>query len=228
MSYASGIGSFGFGCQAAKGTAATSSLQFIPASRVGMVPTQIVNMTPPEIGGGLVLKEAYKAGVYVTGDAMFTVRPDDIGWLLYALCGSVDTTADSPEVGMHTHIFKMASDQSSLPWITVLKNISDVLTEQYLDCKIAGATFQITAGGAMTVSFRIVGMQHLYPELTARFMLAPHHLYQPFQRSFKCPNLSELLVSPVNFLHAYHRFDIDQRGNDPFHMADAPPVDQIL
>lgn len=158
MSYASGIGSFGFGCQAAKGTAATSSLQFIPASRVGMVPTQIVNMTPPEIGGGLVLKEAYKAGVYVTGDAMFTVRPDDIGWLLYALCGAVNTTADTPEAGMHTHVFKMATDQSSLPWLTVLKNVSDVLTEQYLDCRVAGATFQITAGGAMTVSFRFVGM----------------------------------------------------------------------
>lgn len=160
MSKAAGVSSFGLSPQSAKGTAKTAGYNWMKAHEVSLAIIQDVRALDPEIGGSLLRDTAFKAGVRVGGGARLTPRADDLGWLLYALTGSVATTSGSGT--SYFHEFTMASDESSIPWASLRKSVSETWGETYRDCKLASARINIPAAGALTMD---TGWLGIYPEL---------------------------------------------------------------
>lgn len=158
MGITAGKGSFGIGLQEVKGTSATS-FAYIPALNIGLQPEQRAQALPPEVGGGLWSLGSYKTGVIVTGDATFNARANSIGWLLRAFAGTATSAADG-ESGLYNHMIQpVPTDESSVPWCTVTKNISDVWTERYTDVRVDTLRLDIPAQGLVTVAASFVGCE---------------------------------------------------------------------
>jgi hypothetical protein len=169
MGITAGKGSFGIGLQEEKGTPATS-FAYIPALNVGLQPEQRAQSLPPEVGGGVWSLGSYKTGVIVAGDATFNARANSIGWLLRAFAGTATSVPDDgdeasdwggvAEEGLYRHmITPVPTDESSIPWCTITKNISDVWTERYTDVRVDTLRLDVPAQGLMTVAASFVGCE---------------------------------------------------------------------
>jgi hypothetical protein len=156
MSVPSLDGQWGFGCQTAKGSAATTFRRY-RALRVGGGPVTITEPMPPEVGGIPITDGAHKLGAYHAGVVDMVPRlEDDIGYLLYALCGNVSEVSDSPESGLTTHYFRMdPSAYLALKWITMRRVFpapegGTASGVQALDTRIAGLVLNFAAAARMT------------------------------------------------------------------------------
>lgn len=145
-------GSFGLGIQTTEEVAA-ASIQYIQAGNVGLNPEQRNNMVPPEIGGKLWSTGSYKAGTSVLGDVQINARANTLGWLLKAFAGSA-TAATVGEVSRHTFFEPTSQD---VPWLTLIKNVSDMFADKYLDCKVDTVRVDIPTGGIVSVTAGFVG-----------------------------------------------------------------------
>lgn len=146
-------GSFGIGLQAAAGAAA-ASIQYIQASNVSLNPEQAATSLGPEVGGGMWSAESYKTGVQVNGDVTVNARANTIGYLLRAFAGSASSNGVSDH---YAHSFFEANDVAFIPWLTLVRNVSDVWTEQYVDCRVDTMRLDIPAAGIVTATFGFVG-----------------------------------------------------------------------
>lgn len=89
----------------------------------------------------------------VEGTPEFYARDASAGFWLHKVLGAVATTGVSPNF---THTI---TPSNSLPYITVWRNISDTLYEEYLDCKVGSLTISAEAGQPLTISAGIQGRQ---------------------------------------------------------------------
>lgn len=154
MGISSVKGSFGIGLQTTKGTAA-ASINYLQATAVNIQPDQGSAALGPEVGGAMWSRESYKTGVAVFGDVSFVPRANTLGWLLRAFAGTA--TAAGSE-GVYNHTFKEATDVSSIPYCTLVKNVSDVWAEQYKDCRVDSLRLDLAAAGVMTAAMGFVGI----------------------------------------------------------------------
>jgi hypothetical protein len=88
----------------------------------------------------------------VEGSPEFYARDASAGaWLFWAL-GADAPTGTMPNF---THVLTPAN---TLPYITVWRNISATLYEQYKDCKVSSLTFSADTGGPLTISANVQGL----------------------------------------------------------------------
>lgn len=87
----------------------------------------------------------------VEGSPEFYVRDASIGFWLWAALGSDAVTGADPN---YSHVITPAS---TLPYITVWRNIADTLFEQYTDCKVGTLTVSAEAGAPLTATAAIQG-----------------------------------------------------------------------
>lgn len=143
-------GSFGLGRQSAQDTPGTPI--YLPVLNDGIEPNQIVNTMQPEIGGSCFLRNSYKAGVSGGGAISFYPRGDSIGHFLYALTGGAATTPVGGQVGAYSSLFTPQSytDGLDLPYYTLIKDVSKIWTNQYLNAKLDSLTFDISKQAIVT------------------------------------------------------------------------------
>jgi hypothetical protein len=119
---------------------------------------------PPELGAVPLVDGAHKLAAYFAAQVDFIPRlEEDLGWLLFAACGSVSTVTDSPEAGLQTHYFLMdTSDYLALKWLTIRQEIpseagANNMGIQGTDCRIANMLLNFTAASRLTTRMSVLG-----------------------------------------------------------------------
>jgi hypothetical protein len=144
--------------QAAKGTANTADGQRVYVLDTDWNVTDLTRMQRPTIGAAALPQGAYKAGTGGGGVFNLEVCGENIGYLLYFLCGDVSVSTGSPETAVtDTHVFKMATDEFSLPWVTFIEDKDDAIKTQLADCVVVGAQFVFAAADSLQARFTVVG-----------------------------------------------------------------------
>jgi hypothetical protein len=170
-------GSLSVGPQEAKGTAA-DTLYKLKTYDIDFGAVDDNRNVPLEVGGGLTPTGAFKAGTFVAGGARLTPRLEgDFGWLLYAAMGSASDVANyGGEAGVYAHVFRFATDESFLPWVSIWKHIPGEgvndggLLVKGLDCKITSLDFTVPAAGLVLAELVAVGREPSWvedPDLSA-------------------------------------------------------------
>ena len=71
-------------------------------------------------------------------------------------------------------------------------------------------------------------MEHLHAQGAARRVLLGDLVHQPGDGPLERAHLPELHVRAAHLFHPDQGFEVEHRGDQPFHVADAPAVDQVL
>jgi hypothetical protein len=141
--------------QTAKGTAATvaaASAYKMPFSGGNIAPvreTDQLSETDSSRDRGVT----YVQSSGVEGSPEFYVRDASIGWWLWAALGADAVTGTNPNF---THTI---TPSNSLPYVTIWRNLGDLLYEQYRDCKVGSLTISAEAGQPLTATAGIQGLQ---------------------------------------------------------------------
>jgi len=150
MTVLASTGVLSYGKQSAKGSAATTWYRH-RATDIDFGPVQTMAAIPLEVGGTVVPTGSYKQGAYVAGGATLHPRMEgDFGWIMEGLMGSVATSA-GPVTDTYDHKFEFATDNASLPWMSVRKYVpgSSTMGEVGVDCKVASVTMTFPQNGIM-------------------------------------------------------------------------------
>lgn len=129
---------------------------------------------PPETGGPVTPRGAYKQAKFIGGNVALIPRLEhNLGYLLKAAMGSASTvsghTADGAAVvGVNTHIFRFdPTSAANQPWLAVRRHIptpgsSNYLGEIGFDCKIGLFDLTIPAMGKLVARVQMVGRDVQY------------------------------------------------------------------
>lgn len=152
---ASNIADLSMAVQTAKGTAAAGT----PAttmSRVYLAGGGLAAMKDTadleETSSGRLRSANYVSQVRAGGSPEFFVRPEMIGWLLWAAMGAKATTGASDP---YTHTFTLALTQ---PYMTWWRMLGGALFEKFMDVKVASLAFHSEAGGPLRVTAELLGL----------------------------------------------------------------------
>lgn len=161
MSAPSQEGTLAIGPQVEKGTEAGTYHRYA-ATRVQGGAMQMQGQFPPEVGGTITPTGAYKAGAYFALTASLVPRLlSTLGWLLYGAMGAAsDVAAWGGEEGVYGHLFTFAASESTLPWMSAIKNVEGMtedLAEKGLDCKIGMLDLGVTAADLVAAQLSLVG-----------------------------------------------------------------------
>ena len=153
--------------QVSAGTLATIAL---PAGAAGCIKT-------PLTGGGIApartiaqLSEtdasrdqgiSYVSQESVSGSPAFYGRDASLGQYLQAVLGTDVVTGTTPN-WVHT-----MTPGSTIPYMSMWRNVSDTLFESFLDCKVSGLVIAANAGAPLTCTATVMGRQ------AARLMTDP-------------------------------------------------------
>lgn len=138
--------------QTAKGavpTIATASAYKMPLTGGGMAPTSNRDNLS-ETDASRDRGNTYITQTAAEGSPEFYVRDSSIGFWLWACMGAV---ADAGTTNF-THTITPAN---TLPYVTVWRNVGDLLWEQFLDCKVGSLTVSADAGAPLTATAGIMG-----------------------------------------------------------------------
>lgn len=95
---------------------------------------------------------SYVQNETIGGSPEFYARDDSLGFWLWAVLGADAATGTSPN-WVHT-----ITPANSLPYISVWRDVSDVLWEAYRDCKVSSLTIAASAGQPLTATATINGV----------------------------------------------------------------------
>lgn len=148
------IGVFGLARQSAKDVVAPS-INYLPATTVGMDTQQNSTTLPPEIGGDYFLRGSYKTSFVGSGDIGMVIRPNSFGNMLMAYSG-VDTVTPTynGQVGVTQHVFTPFAPAAGvdLPWFTAIKDVAKLYAVQFLNSKIRSLRIDIPKSSTPTAS----------------------------------------------------------------------------
>lgn len=140
--------------QTAKGTAATyatGSAYKVPFSGGNIAPSRNAeNLTETDASRDRGV--TYIASSGVEGSPEFYVRDASLGFWLWAALGADAVTGT-------TNFVHVLTPANLLPYITIWKDLGDTLYEQYRDCKVGSLTISAEAGGPVTCTAGIMGLQ---------------------------------------------------------------------
>jgi len=161
-----GIG-LAFGIQDAKGTPVTAGADFkkVRVNNANLGTQQGVGRFPIEVGGTYHPGGSYKMFYAGAGGVNWSPRLEgDIGYLLYALLGSVSAAGTSDADGVYTTTFHPRNDICDHPWMTLrrfLPNCTPGMEEgEYMeDAKMSGLALTVGAGAPAVadMSFLSIG-----------------------------------------------------------------------
>jgi len=160
-----GIG-LAFAVQTAKGVPITSSASFkkVRVNNASLGIQQAVGRFPQEVGGTYHPGGEYKMFYAGAGNVNWSPRlAGDIGYLLYALMGSVASSGTSDAQGVYTTTFQPAADHCSHPWLSLRRFIpscttGDVGGEYMYDAKVSGMAISLAAGGPATADLAFLSI----------------------------------------------------------------------
>src|SRR5262245_23031109 len=147
----SSIGYYLIGKQTAKGTPATTFRKYRAAGAASLAPVKeraVYSMTDIGRDQG----DSYTTGVRVEGDLPLYLHPYGAALLFASVLGTVVETGSSPNF---THTITPADD---LPWMTVWRQVGNVITEQYLDCKFNTLRLESSAGSPAMITVGVIGI----------------------------------------------------------------------
>lgn len=160
-------GIFGFGPQAAKGTAVpTNSWYRHKATMVDLAALDDQRLGPPEVGGRPLPTIPYKGGIMVGGGATINPRLENsLGWLLYGALGYHSQTSGSGNIKLHT--FKLDDTNPGLvrwmgfrKYIPASSDVGDyVMGETYKDCKVTNIVFTLPNDGLISSRVDCIGRE---------------------------------------------------------------------
>ena len=138
-------------------TARGAAVAFTPLNSIAMklrsgslAPNRELLVPDPEIGGGRDTVDAYLGTVSFSGDFEFYARLEALATLFRAGLGGAVTTADTPDVGAHEHLFT-PTDAAALPFLSVQERISNVLESyDYQDVVVNTLHLEAEANGYLT------------------------------------------------------------------------------
>jgi len=96
--------------------------------------------------------DAYLSVIQVTGDIPMYMQPDGAALLWYAVCGAVAESGSTPN---YVHTITPADD---VPWLTIVRVVGGVITEQFLDCKLNTLALVSEAGDAPQYTASFIGI----------------------------------------------------------------------
>lgn len=140
--------------QVSKGTAATpapTTAYKMPLSGGGISPireTDNLSETDSSRDQGVV----YVTSSGVEGSPEFYVRDASAGFWLWAALGADAVTGT-------TNYVHAITPANVLPYITCWRNVGDVLYEQFRDCKVGSLSVSAEAGGPLSMTAGIMGLQ---------------------------------------------------------------------
>jgi hypothetical protein len=165
MSVTGTKGRFGWGRQAAAGTAATIA-HWHKAHTVNFGEVEGRVALDPEVGGSILVPQGLlKTGVHAAGGVEMTPRlEDEIGWLFLAMMGSCATTADSPVATVNHHEFTFQSEEDVLEWLTLAKwqpgtAAAQDTGERITDAKIALGRFVLPVRDRLRIQWAMLGIK---------------------------------------------------------------------
>jgi hypothetical protein len=133
------------------GTIATGTSYKMPLTGGGMAPTRETdNLSETDASRDRGVTYITQTGV--EGSPEFYVRDASIPFWLWAALGA---TADTGTTN-YTHTITPAN---TLPYVTLWRNVGDLLWEQFLDCKVGSITISGDAGAPLTASVGVMGRQ---------------------------------------------------------------------
>ncbi len=139
-------------------------------------PAQMQDVLPPEIGGVIAPRGAYKRGTFFGGAVELLPRVENVlGFLLYAACGNVSSQTGKDLDGItatavNSHIFRFdTADSAFQPWLAVRRMIpgsvaANKLGESGYDCKVANLSMVFPASGKPMFNVGIVGRNWIMEE----------------------------------------------------------------
>src|SRR3954469_11223003 len=137
------IGNFGFAKQTAKGSVAASPIIRLFANGEPSLMPMKDRARYPETDSSQDLGGSYTSGMWVEGDIPLWLRPDAASFLFAAALGA---SADSGSTN-YTHLITPAND---VPYLTIWRNVGDVIFEQFQDCKVTALRVTGSAGGMLS------------------------------------------------------------------------------
>lgn len=160
MSLSGNVGFFGVATQIAKGTpnVTGAQVQWVEAINAPFALDEDTRLRRTTIGESPFGRGAYKVGTGMGASVSFEVTSQPIGQYLWYLMGDKAAPVDNLD-GTYTHVFKMATDKYSIPYITVHRGVGGQIQEYGQDCKIATANLGFAAGDAVTAGFGIRGIR---------------------------------------------------------------------
>lgn len=140
--------------QTAKGTAATvatTTTHKNPLTGGGIAPVrEFDQITETDSNRDRGVSFVTSSGV--EGSPEFAVRDASMGFWLFAVLGADAVTGT-------TNFSHTITPANTLPYITVWRNISNTLYEQYRDCKVSSLTISADAGQPLLATAAIQGLQ---------------------------------------------------------------------
>ena len=125
----------GLAKQTAKGTPNVTDADFtyLLFNQGGVSPNNVVVPLDEEVGGGAMLRDVKKMGVYSGGGIEFIPRPKSLGYLLLAALGK-----DTPAANLtaFTHAFTLPADQFDAPYYTLRSAPGNMWGEQIQDTRV--------------------------------------------------------------------------------------------
>jgi hypothetical protein len=145
---------------------------------------EMQDLQPLEVGGVIVPTGAYKSGAFFGGSVELLPRIEgDIGWLIYALMGSVSTVSNSPETGLYTHYFRYPESQTAIKYLALRKVVPEASGAAYgeggYDSIVAAAQFTVPQSGQVTSRFDFLGRVPFFEDDPSGWIYADD--YEDFQ-----------------------------------------------
>lgn len=150
----------GFAKQVAGGTpnVTDADYKYILFSQGGMAPNNVTLPLDQEVGGGAMLRDVKKVGVYSVGQFDFIPRPDSLGiFLLGALGLDTPTPKGIAPNDYQSHAFTLDTDQFAAPYYTVRVAPGMIWGDQFNDCRISGLSLSWRASNFLRGSVSVIG-----------------------------------------------------------------------
>lgn len=160
-----GIG-FAFAVQTAKGApvVADASFKKVRVNNASLGIQQAIGRFPQEVGGTYHPGGEYKMFYAGAGNVNWSPRLEgDIGYLLYALMGSVASSGTSDADGVFTTTFRPAANHCDHPWLSMRRFIPNCDPEyvggEYMnDAKMSGMAISMAAGGPAVADMAFISI----------------------------------------------------------------------
>lgn len=148
---ASNVFQLGFALQSAKGAAASAPQYLVDVTDADLGPNFEIEERE-ETGLGRDVGDNYIKVLSAEGSASIICRPKTSALFLYGVLGAKAVTGAADP---YTHTLTPAADQ---PWFTVWRTLGGSIHEKFVDCKITNMEFEWEAGGDLTCSMDIMGL----------------------------------------------------------------------
>ena len=126
----------GLAKQVAKGTpnVTDASFTYLLFNQGGVSPNNVVVPLDEEVGGGAMLRDMKKMGVYSGGGIEFIPRPASLGHFLLGALGKDTPTAAG---AAYKHVFSLPDDQFAAPYFTMRSAPGGMWGEQLQDTRVS-------------------------------------------------------------------------------------------